>query len=137
MKKLAAATGKSKETTEAKETTVRRSEQLFTTLQQHFHPGSHSGILHVQVPDKDEAGEKTNNPLKAKTWRDETEPQRVEDIILNRNIEDFSQAKGTPFTISPLLDAFEFTDTTAQAENLLDREFSRISKIWTKQPKLH
>jgi hypothetical protein len=60
------------------------------------------GISHIEVPDCDAFGERTQDPDKAVTWRQVTDPTEIEDTLLKRNTAHFGQAQGTPFTVEPI-----------------------------------
>jgi hypothetical protein len=74
------------------------------------------GISHVLIP----------LPPDINTPKEQTPPQRIQtkqdmdNVLIDRNIDHFAQAHGTPFTISPLLDLFGTDGCTEAALSVLD-----------------
>jgi hypothetical protein len=74
------------------------------------------GISHVLIP----------LPPDINTPQEPTPPQRIQtkqdmdNVLIDRNIDHFAQAHGTPFTIPPLLDLFGTDGCTEAALSVLD-----------------
>lgn len=74
------------------------------------------------------------DPKMATEWKTITEPQDVEQYLLMRNRIHFGQAQGTPFTVSPLSDDFDWGATTEKAESLLNGQYippNEIPPLWS------
>jgi hypothetical protein len=65
-----------------------------------------------------------------------TEPSEIEDHILWRNRQHFSQAQGTPFTIKPLQQTFNWNGTGPTADSVLDAPSELFPPIPTYNPLL-
>jgi hypothetical protein len=67
-------------------------------IRQALNPKQRSGLKHIDIPDKDEQGNPTDDPSKATTWKTITDPETIELKLFERNINHFGQAEGTAFT---------------------------------------
>jgi hypothetical protein len=72
--------------------------------------GKKSGLTHILIEMEDGTTECI------------TEKEEIENKIIDRNISHFSQADGSPFTISPLIDILGRYGTSDEAKQLLDGE---------------
>lgn len=132
----AAFTGSSSEQILKKKEQRKQDKRLFTTLRQHFHPSTRSGIAHVLLPDLDSQGNPTSIAEQASTWRTETDPTAVLEHLFNRNIQHFGQAAGTPFTTPPLVDKFGYIGMTFQGEQLIQEGHHSINRDTISTPTL-
>jgi hypothetical protein len=73
--------------------------------------GKKSGLTHILIEMEDGTTECI------------TEKEEMENKIIDRNISHFSQADGSPFTVSPLIDLLGRYGTSEEARQLLDGEF--------------
>lgn len=112
-------TGSSAEQIIKRQEQRKQDKRLFSTLRQHFHPVTRSGIAHVLLPDKDKNGIPTDIAELAATWRTETDPTEVLEKLFTRNIQHFGQAAGTPFTTAPLVNKFGYVGVTFSGEQLI------------------
>ena len=64
------------------------------------------------------------NPKTTNEWKVLDQQSVVENTIINRNIKHFGQAKGTPFTITPLDDYVDFSASSDTSEYILQGEFT-------------
>lgn len=67
-------TGSTADKVKLKKEQIKTDKKLNTTMRRHFHPCRRSDISHLLLPDKDVAGNKTNNLDSAITWKSETYP---------------------------------------------------------------
>jgi hypothetical protein len=56
---------------------IKLDKKLYTTLRRHFHLCISSDIYHLLLPDKDVAGNKTNNLDSVITWKSEFIPRQL------------------------------------------------------------
>jgi hypothetical protein len=86
------------------------------------------GISHVLIP----------LPPNLNTHNIAPPPQRIQTkhemdtVLLDRNIDHFAQAHGTPFTISPLLEIFGTDGCTQAALSILDGHIPQIVPHYSK-----
>lgn len=59
------------------------------------------------------------DPKLATSWKLVTDPAEIEQYLLLRNQLHFGQANGTPFTISPLSDEFDWCASTSSSDEVL------------------
>ena len=104
----AAFTGTTSEQVKLKKERMKKDKKLYTSLRQHFHPCTRSGISHILLPDTDVDGNPTDDVDKAHTWKSETAPKEILDKLMERNVRHFGQAQGSPFTTSPLIAKFGY-----------------------------
>jgi hypothetical protein len=64
-----------------------------------------------------------HNPKAAKEWRTVTNPSKVEQLIMDRQKLNFSQATPTPFANEPLKSTFNWTGTSPEAEVVLNGDY--------------
>lgn len=76
-------------------------------------PSSESVITHIQIP--------ADNlpPKQAREWTTITDPEDVTTALFTRNVNHFSAAHGSPFTVSPLLDDYDWSSTSENAHMTL------------------
>jgi hypothetical protein len=72
---------------------------------------STGGVSHVLIPEPSETGQKFKK-IQLK--------QELDSVLLQQNITHFSQAAGTPFTVSPLIDIIGEDGCTEQALRILE-----------------
>lgn len=98
------------------------SRRVFYALRLHFHPDARSGISYIEVPDLDKDGQPTDDPQAATSWKTITDPTEIENRLLDRNIEHFGQADGTPFTRGDLLAALGYEGISPGLDKILSGE---------------
>jgi hypothetical protein len=67
------------------------------------------GLTVLEIPD-------SNNP---DDWIEITDPEIIEDNLVEKSIDHFSQANNTPFCTSPLLDLFGYKGTNDEMINMI------------------
>jgi ribonuclease HI len=92
-------------------------------LRNMFNPKLKSGITNIEVPDKDVNGNKTNDPEKAISWQRISDPAKIEECLLNRNIRHFGQAEGSFFTTPNIQQLFNYEGISCHVTNLLQGTF--------------
>lgn len=83
---------------------------IFNRLRRIMGKNNHGGVSHVLV-------EKASGE-----WEAVTEKDRINELLIDRNREHFSQADGTPFTIQPLRDLFGKYGTNEASDLLIKGE---------------
>ena len=87
------------------------------------------GISSLQVPRSwpvTEDGFRENdieNPKKCNDWKKVEAPKEIEFYLRMRNLKHFGQAQGTPFTVPPLSQRFNWEANTAENELILQGDF--------------
>ena len=85
---------------------IRRAEELkrgYAKLRYLLKPTQSSMVTHLEIP--------TDNtpPKQATSWTRITDPEQVSQHLFQRNIRHFGAAHGTPFTVTPLSDDFDWS----------------------------
>ena len=78
-----------------------------------------SKLRRIIIPTDPEA-----NPKTATDWTVLDQKEVVEKTIINRNIKHFGQAKGTPFTVTPLEETVDFSASSATSDYILEGNFT-------------
>ena len=105
------------------------SAKSFQLLRRAMGKESQGGIKFILVPGE-ETKEDSNKDYE--TLIPIFQPEEIERKILQRNKRHFSQAQGTPFTVSPLSDIFGYDGVTEEANSLLNGKLD-ISTIETSE----
>jgi hypothetical protein len=86
--------------------------QSFARIRQIFKPTCQGGLSRLLIPaDNDSKNE----------WETVTQPERIQDLLNQRNIQHFGMAQGTPFTQEPLT-RLNWEADTLEAEQLIGGE---------------
>ena len=78
-----------------------------------------NGLSRLEVP-----ADPTEDQKKCTAWKTIDVPEEITKYLLERNKAHFGQAKGTPFTVSPLNTAIDFSASTATSEMILEGNYS-------------
>ena len=81
-------------------------------------PKPSGGISLVKVPT-----DLPNKPKEAKDWRTVTEPDEIEQLIMERQKVHFGQATPTPFANEPLKSTFNWTGTSPEVQVVLKGDY--------------
>ncbi len=81
-------------------------------------PKPSGGISLVKVPT-----DLPNKPKEAKEWRTVTEPDEIEQLIMERQKVHFGQATPTPFANEPLKSTFNWTGTSPEVQVVLKGDY--------------
>ena len=87
-----------------------------------------SSLNYVEIPLADKEGNSTDDPDKASTWKCVSDPNEMENKIIERNIKHFGQANHTAFATQPLSQIFHYDGTGNNVNLLLDGTLD-ISKL--------
>lgn len=82
----------------------------FQVLRATFHPAKGSGISKIDIP----------NPNQSGTYIRVSDPRKVEELLIDRNIKHFSQAKNTPFTSELMEEQLDYQGTNEIATKILE-----------------
>ena len=96
---------------EQRRSQVRYTKTIYASLRNRFRPPHTLGLTSVIVP--------TNNGEGVNKEEVITNPYEVENHIINRNIEHFGQAQGTPFTSDKITKMLGYTGVSQQANNII------------------
>jgi hypothetical protein len=91
----------------------------FQRLKLILKPSESGGMSHVLVPKDFSAKDYPYNSEEVQEWEPIHDPEKVCDLIQHRNIQNFGQAQGTPFTIPPL-NEIDWQVSSVKAEELLE-----------------
>jgi hypothetical protein len=91
----------------------------FQRLKLILKPSESGGMSHVLVPKDFSAKDYPYNSKEVQEWEPIHDPEKVRDLIQHRNIQNFGQAQGTPFTIPPL-NEIDWQASSVKAEELLE-----------------
>ena len=80
-----------------------------------------NGITHIIIPE--ETDEYPYEPKTIQSWKKEFDPKKLEEKLLQRGREHFSQAQGTPFTEEPLRTMLPFMANSNLAERTLKGKY--------------
>ena len=86
-----------------------------------------NGINHIIVPE--ETDEYPYEPKTIQSWKKEFDPKKLEEKLLQRGREHFSQAQGTPFTEEPLRTMLPFMANSKFADKILEGKIPEELKI--------
>ena len=91
--------------------TLKRS---FAKIKYTINPNHYTMITHLEVP--------TDNtpPKQATSWHRLTDPEAIKSRLIQRNINHFGSAQGTPWTVPPLSTDFSWDTTSPAHKNTLD-----------------
>ena len=78
-----------------------------------------TGLSRIDVP-----MDPLEDPKKCSHWKTIDTPDEITQYLLERNKTHFGQAKGTPFTVSPLNVAVDFRSSTETCELILEGKYS-------------
>jgi hypothetical protein len=79
----------------------------------------HGGLTSIEIPHLNNKHEKTDIPEEATVWKRVTDPTVVEDKLLTRNKQHFSQAQGTLFTRPEMQDHIKYEGVSQAVDILL------------------
>jgi hypothetical protein len=82
------------------------------------------GISLVKVPT-----DLPDKPKEAKEWRTVTEPDEIEQLIMERQKVHFDQASPTPFANAPLKSSFNWTGTSPKVQVVLNGDYVPSHKV--------
>jgi hypothetical protein len=82
------------------------------------------GISLVKVPT-----DLPDKPKEAKEWRTVTEPDEIEQLIMERQQVHFGQASPTPFANAPLKSTFNWTGTSPEVQAVLNDDYVPSHKV--------
>ena len=95
---------------------IRKAEELrlsYLKIKHVLKPSTASLVTQLEVPTDD------TPPKEATSWKRIIDPAAVTARIFERNTKHFGSAHGTPFTVPPLSDAFDWSATSASHRNTL------------------
>ena len=73
--------------------------------------------------------ESLEDPKTCKDWRLVTHPSEIESYLMLRNRLHFGQAQGTPFTVPPLQDDFDWMASTHEADDILQGTYVSTTSV--------
>ena len=94
----------------------RRAEELkraYLKLRHLLKPTNKTLVTHIEVPAD------STPPKNATNWTTITDPEEVIARLIHRNVKHFGSAHGTPFTVPPLSDTFDWEVQSTQHSNTL------------------
>ena len=95
---------------------IRRAEELkraYSKLRHLLKPTNKTLVTHIEVPAD------STPPKNATNWTTITDPEEVIARLIHRNVKHFGSAHGTPFTVPPLSDTFDWEVQSTQHSNTL------------------
>ena len=107
---------------------IRRAEELkrsYTKLCFLLKPSTHTLVTQLEVPSDD------TPPKQASCWTRLTDPDEVTNRLLQRNTTHFGSAQGTPFTIPPLSNDFDWSAKSSCHYNVLNGSFQLYDDLLT------
>lgn len=96
--------------------------QSFARIRQIFKPTQQGGIDHILVPSKESAVQ----------WETITQPDQIQELLQQRNIQHFGMAHGTPFTQTPLT-KLNWSADSEEAEKLIKGETVQLFTLESKK----
>jgi hypothetical protein len=93
--------------------------KTFQILQNVIKPQDRSGITRLKVPTTNENGDRLVNANGDAKWHILTNPQEIEQSIIDQNIQHFRQATDTPINLKAFTDVLEHDGDSEATEQLL------------------